>query len=149
LPAETGCGFDRGLAIGGVAGLSLGAVAADFSHDLNPDPQMITSAYMVVTGTVTDRDAFRAGDASKLAPLFEKYGGRYIAIGGKHEVLEGETGFASHVISEWPGGSADARAFWTSPEYAALKQARIYGNWGRFDVFLVEGVARLAGSQVD
>ena len=97
-------------------------------------------------GTVTDMDAFMAGYASKLGPVYAKYGGHYLSIGGTHEVLEGETHFKSHVISEWPGGIEDARAFWASPEYEALKAARIDGGWGRFDVFLVDGLPPKIGA---
>lgn len=105
----------------------------------------VTPAYMVVLGTVTDREAFMEGYVSKLAPIYEKYNGHYISLGGSHEVLEGETGFESHVISQWPGGMEDARAFWASPEYAPLKQARIDNNWGTFDVFLIGGLPQPTG----
>lgn len=96
-------------------------------------------AYMIVLGTVHDRDAFMQGYAAKLPPIYEKYGGHYLALGGRHEVLEGKPQFESHVISQWPSMEA-ARAFWDSPEYAPLKRARIENNWGEFDVFLVEGM---------
>ena len=94
---------------------------------------------MVVLGTVHDREAFMTGYAAKLGPLYEKYGGSYVAIGRGAEVLEGEPGFESHVISRWPDMES-ARAFWTSPEYEALKDARIEGGWGTFEVFLVEAL---------
>lgn len=98
-----------------------------------------TGAYMVVLGTVHDREAFMAGYASRLGPLYEKYGGSYVAIGRGAEVLEGEPNFQSHVISRWPDMES-ARAFWASPEYEALKDARIEGEWGTFEVFLVEAL---------
>jgi uncharacterized protein (DUF1330 family) len=108
--------------------------------DISPQEQAGTNpAYMIVLGTVHDRDAFMRGYASKLAPLYDKYGGHYISIGGSHEILEGQTAFQSHVISQWKSSDA-ARAFWNSPEYAELKRARIENKWGDFDVFLVEGL---------
>jgi uncharacterized protein (DUF1330 family) len=103
-----------------------------------PDQAGTNPAYMIVLGTVHDRDAFMRGYAAKLAPLYDKYGGHYISIGGSHEILEGQTSFESHVISQWTSSDA-ARAFWNSPEYAELKRARIENKWGDFDVFLVEG----------
>lgn len=104
------------------------------TEEARPNP-----AYMIVLGTVHEREAFMQGYVAKLPPLYDQYGGRYIAIGGDHEVLEGETSFKSHVMSQWTNADA-ARAFWNSPEYAALKHTRIKKGWGDFDVFLVEGL---------
>lgn len=140
-----------------IAALLIGGLSGWFLHDVFRQPQEAplqpTSspypvdppaspdkpAYMIVLGTVHDRDAFMQGYAAKLPPIYAKYGGHYLALGGTHEVLEGETHFESHVISQWPSLEA-ARAFWNSPEYEPLKQARIDNDWGTFDVFLVEGM---------
>lgn len=96
-------------------------------------------AYMLVLGEVLDGKAFGEGYVSKLPPLYEKFGGHYIALGGGVEVLEGEYAPPSYVIGKWPSMDA-ARAFWNSPEYDELKQARIDGGWGDFDVLLVKGL---------
>ncbi|MEL7537795.1 MAG: DUF1330 domain-containing protein [Pseudomonadota bacterium] len=93
-------------------------------------------AYMLVLGDVHDRDAFREHYAAKLPPLYEKYGGEYVAIGRGVEVLEGDYSPESFVVARWPSMEA-ARKFWNSPEYAVLKDARIRGRWGTFDVLLV------------
>jgi uncharacterized protein (DUF1330 family) len=91
---------------------------------------------LVVIGTVYDRPAFMQGYASKLPPLYAKYGGTYLAVSGKLEHLEGEPDFESLVISRWPSAAA-AREFWNSPEYRALADARITNRWGDFKVVLV------------
>lgn len=96
-------------------------------------------AYMIVLGDVTDRDSFGAGYISKLPPLYEKYGASYIAVGGGVEVLEGEYAPQSYVIGKWPSKEV-AKEFWDSPEYEALKRARIDGGWADFDVLLVQGL---------
>jgi uncharacterized protein (DUF1330 family) len=83
-----------------------------------------------------DREAFMTGYAAKLPPLYEQYGGEYVAIGAGVEVLEGDYAPESFVIAHWPSMEA-ARAFWNSPEYDALRRARIDNGWGRFDVLLV------------
>lgn len=96
-------------------------------------------AFLVVLGDVHDREAFAAGYVAKLPPVYAKYGGEYLAVGRNFETLEGEAGFQSVVISKWPSMAA-GRAFWNSPEYRELQKARIDGGWGRFDVYLVEGL---------
>jgi uncharacterized protein (DUF1330 family) len=100
-----------------------------------------STAYMLVLGEVYDRPAFMQGYAAKLEPLYDKYGGGYIAIGGGPaiEVLEGNYVPLSFVISKWKSRE-DARRFWNSEEYDELRRARIDNNWGKFDVLLVEGL---------
>ncbi len=97
-------------------------------------------AYMVVTGTVLKQEEFVEGYAKPLPALYAKHGGRYLAIGRDVTFLEGAEDFQSYVVAEWPSKEA-ALAFWDDPEYVALRDARINGGWGAFDVFLVEGLA--------
>lgn len=97
-------------------------------------------AFLVVLGEVYDREKFMTGYTAKLGPIYEKFGGRYVALGRNYEVFEGQANFKSFVISQWPSMAA-AKAFWTSPEYDALRRARIDGNWGRFDVYALEGLS--------
>lgn len=96
--------------------------------------------YMVVLGKVFDRPAFMEGYAAKLPPLYEKYGGEYVALTRRMEILEGAPGFESVVIARWPSAEA-ARAFWTSPEYVELINARTENRWGEFTVVLVPALA--------
>lgn len=100
---------------------------------------MTTPAYMLVLGEVYDRPAFGAGYAAKLPPLYDEFGGEYIAIGGGVEVLEGDYAPKSFVIGRWPSMEA-AQAFWNSEGYDALRRARIDNGWGDFDVLLVPGL---------
>lgn len=97
-----------------------------------PDP----GVYMVVLGKVFDRAAFMEGYAAKLPPLYETYGGEYVALSRGLKVLEGTPGFESVVIAKWPSEAA-ARAFWTSPQYAELIRARTDNRWGEFTVVIV------------
>jgi len=95
-----------------------------------------SGVYMIVLGKVFDRPAFMAGYAARLPPLYERFGGQYVAVSGNPGVLEGAPGFESVVIARWPSEAA-ARAFWTSPEYVDLIRARTDNNWGEFTVVLV------------
>lgn len=92
--------------------------------------------YMIVLGTVFDRPAFMSGYAAKLPPLYERFGGRYIALSSQLGILEGKPAFESVVISHWPSEAA-ARGFWTSPEYEQLIRDRTENNWGEFTVVIV------------
>lgn len=102
-------------------------------------------AYLVVLGEVLDREKFMGEYTAKLPPVYQKYGGTYLAAGRNFETFEGEADFKSFVISKWPSMDA-ARRFWTSPEYDALRRARIEGEWGRFDVFALEGLPATAAT---
>ena len=96
-------------------------------------------AYLIVLGEVYDRAAFGQGYAAPLAPIYETFGGSYIASGGGVEVLEGDYSPKSFVIAKWPDKET-ALQFWNSPEYDRLRRARIDNQWGDFDVLLVEGL---------
>jgi uncharacterized protein (DUF1330 family) len=121
------------------AALGAGALwsAQQLSASAEPAPEK--PAFLVVLGEVKNREAFMAGYVAKLPPVYAKYGGEYLALGRNFETLEGKAGFQSVVISKWPSMDA-GRSFWNSSEYKELQKARIDGDWGRFDVFLVEGL---------
>lgn len=132
-------------AIGAVIGAAGLLAAQNFAAAAaTPAPR---PAYLVVLGDVHDREAFAKDYVAKLPPLYARFGGEYLAVGRNFEVMEGKGDFQSYVISKWPSMEA-GRAFWNSPEYAALRQARIDGDWGRFDVFLLEGLPAPATSAV-
>ena len=123
-------------------GILAGLVLSQVIERMRPSAQNVDNpAYLVVFGTVHDRPAFMQGYAGKLPPVYDQYGGTYLAVGGgdKIEVLEGNYEPASYVISRWKSVEA-AHEFWNSPEYAPLKKARIDHNWGDFDVVLIEGL---------
>jgi len=136
----------RGFIAGAVLGLSGGigiaacvGIQPQTADSQEPAPE--APAYMIVLGEVFDRPAFMEGYAANLPPVYDKFGGHYIAIGGGPgiEVLEGEYSPPSYVISKWPNAQA-ARDFWASPEYDVLRRARIDNGWGEFDVLLVQGL---------
>lgn len=82
------------------------------------------AAYMIVFAEITDREAFMRDYAMPTAELIARFGGKYILRAPGVECLEGELFEGqSAVISEWPDKAA-IRAFWESPEYAALKAKR-------------------------
>ena len=70
-------------------------------------------------------------------PAIARHGGRYLARGGRTEVLEGGRSPRRAVILEFPS-LEKAKAWWASAEYAegkALRQA-----CARAEMFVVEGV---------
>jgi len=93
--------------------------------------------YMIVLGAFTDFERFMAGYQQVVGPMVERFGGRYVLMGGGAQVLEGAwTDGGGAVISEWPD-RATALRFWNSPEYAAAKKLR--AGTGAFQVVLVDG----------
>jgi len=135
-------GFIAGAVLGLSGGIGIAAcVGLQPQTAISQEAAPEAPAYMIVLGEVFDRPAFMEGYAGKLAPLYETYGGHYIAIGGGPgiEVLEGDYSPPSYVVSKWPNAQA-ARDFWNSPEYDVLRRARIDNNWGTFDVLLVTGL---------
>lgn len=80
------------------------------------------SAYVVVNVDVHDPDRYE--EYKKLAPAsIEQYGGRYIARGGRVEVMEGDWTPKRLVILEFPSVER-AKAWWAGSEYALAKAMR-------------------------
>jgi uncharacterized protein (DUF1330 family) len=88
------------------------------------------SAYIVARIQVTDWD--RYGEYVKHTPrVIAQFGGRFIVRGGEMAVLEGPDDGLRNVIIEFP--SLDqAKAFYASPEYAAVKALREGAGTGTF-----------------
>jgi uncharacterized protein (DUF1330 family) len=92
-------------------------------------------AYIVVEVEVLDPEKYE--DYKRMVPAsLAKYGGKFLVRGGKAENLEGNWSPKRMVITEFP--SVDqARAWWSSPEYAeakALRQAT-----AKTEMIVVEG----------
>jgi uncharacterized protein (DUF1330 family) len=70
-------------------------------------------------------------------PVFKKYGGRYLAVDDKPEVLEGEWSYNRSVIIEFP--SRDNFIQWYhSPEYQDIVKYRLTA--ADCDTILVKGM---------
>lgn len=139
-------GFIAGSVFGLAAGLGIAACAGQVGPTATGQETAPSApAYMIVLGEVFDRPAFMDGYAGKLPPLYEQFGGAYVALGGGPgiEVLEGDYSPPSYVVSKWPNAQA-ARNFWNSDGYDALRRARIDNAWGEFDVLLVQGLPERA-----
>lgn len=79
-------------------------------------------AYVLVQVDVTD--PVRYGEYVKIAPdLVAKYGGRYLARGGRTVTLEGPPAKARVVVLEFPTFER-AQEFYRSPEYTAARKIR-------------------------
>ena len=92
-----------------------------------------------VIATVTD-----AWDQAKLVEYRERttatvaqHGGRFVARGGRHEVLEGDYAPIRVVIIEFPDFDA-ARGWYESDGYAPLRELRRSAS--TTDISVVEGV---------
>ena len=79
-------------------------------------------AYMVIQTTVTNPDQY-AGYPERIRSVVEKYGGHYRVQGGEIETLEGEWGYQSLFMVEYPSMD-QARKMWHSDEYKELKRLR-------------------------
>jgi uncharacterized protein (DUF1330 family) len=91
-----------------------------------------------VIANVTVKDPVRYEDYRRLVgPTLAQYGGRFIARGGAIEVLEGGWHPGRLVIVEFPSMD-QARAWWSSPEYAEAKAIRQATSEGT--LLILEGV---------
>jgi uncharacterized protein (DUF1330 family) len=93
-------------------------------------------AYLVATGTVKNPEAYQEYRVLAAAAI-EQYGGRFIARGGKSEVLEGSFPGPRVVIVEFPS-FARAQEFFHSPEYQSARQKRL--AVADLNLIIVEGV---------
>jgi uncharacterized protein (DUF1330 family) len=80
------------------------------------------AAYVIADVNVKNPEIYQDYRKQVLATI-EKYGGRFVARGGEHEVLEGAWRPHRVVILEFPDMAA-ARKWYRSPEYAPLIKLR-------------------------
>lgn len=93
------------------------------------------AAYILVDITINDPQTYER--YKLLAPAsIAAYHGKYLVRGGRTEVLEGDWEPSRLVILEFPGVE-EARAWWTSEEYAAAKALR--QSCAATEMLLVEG----------
>ncbi len=91
--------------------------------------------YVVVRATVTNMDKW-AEYVAKSKPALEKYEGKAIVRGGRHEIVEG-TGAQRNTVLEFPSYE-HAIGYAKSAEYTAAKALR--QGAGSLDMTVVEGV---------
>jgi uncharacterized protein (DUF1330 family) len=94
------------------------------------------AAYMIVNLQVTDPNSFKEFQ-ERFPPVLERYGGKYLARGGKAERWEGVWEPRRVVIFEFP--SLDhAKRLYESKEYEPLKAIRMRSS--KSDLIVVEGL---------
>jgi uncharacterized protein (DUF1330 family) len=93
-------------------------------------------AYILAQIDVTNPQQY--AEYTKLTPaIIEKFGGRFIARGGRSEALEGAAARGRVVVIEFPSFER-AQAFYTSAEYQAARKVREGAATVQF--VLVEGI---------
>lgn len=95
------------------------------------------TAYVIVDIEITDPEGYQ--EYVKLAPAtVAQYGGRYLARGGRTEVLEGDWQPRRLVILEF-ASVEQAKAWLNSPEYAPARALR--HRYARSNMVVIEGVS--------
>jgi uncharacterized protein (DUF1330 family) len=74
---------------------------------------------------------------TRVAPLVQRFGGRYVVLGGNAQLVEGDWAPRYLVMIEFPD-LAHARQWYDSPEYEEVKRLRLAA--GRFNGVILEGV---------
>ena len=93
-------------------------------------------AYLLAEVEITNPEGY--AEYAKVVPAtVEKFGGKFLARGGKVHPLEGDWPERRRVLIEFPSLER-AKAWWDSPEYAKPKAMRRANSKGRL-IFL-EGV---------
>ena len=92
-------------------------------------------AYWIARVDVRDPETYKSY-VETAKPAFERYNAKFLARGGRTEVLEGKAR-ARNVIIEFPS-MEEALACYNSPEYTAARAIRQALSEGEF--VLVEGV---------
>ena len=95
------------------------------------------AAYIISDLTILDKTAIETY-RTRAAASIAQHGGRYLARGGKIEVLEGEWDPQAIIVVEFPDLER-ARAWYRSPDYAAALEVRDRALTR--NLILVDGVA--------
>ena len=120
------------------AALTLSACSNASQIDATDTVKADIGAYMIVQGkNYNPKDL--GPYAASLPPIYEKYGGYYVAFAPKFDIVEGGSDAQAIIISAWPNVEA-ARTFWDSPEYAEAKKLR--EGVGEFDVVILPALTQ-------
>ena len=118
--------FAAAAAIGIVAVAGVRAM-----QSMQPSPK----AYLIVQVDVTNPQQY--GEYTKLSPaIIQKFGGRFLARGGRSTTLEGPPAPSRVVVIEFPSFER-AQEFYNSPDYQAARKVRAGAAEAQF--VLVEG----------
>ncbi len=79
-------------------------------------------AFLIADIEVQDEDTYTAYRSAN-PDIVNQYGGRYVALGGQVEVLEGDWHPRRTVIIEFPDMAA-LKSFYDSEEYSKLREIR-------------------------
>ena len=120
-----------GLALALLAGVALGVLSVKGLHAQSSPP----AYYISELFEVSDPEAFKSY-VERVPAIVAKFGGRYLARGGKTDSLQGEPPKTIILIAF--KSMADARKWWDSPEYGEIKSIRQRSAKSRN--FVVEGV---------
>jgi len=94
----------------------------------------MAKGYWMVRVDITDPEQYKKYVAANAEP-FAKYGARFLARAGRHQVLEGSTR-SRNVVIEFPSYQA-ALDCWNSPEYQAVMKIRLPVSTA--DLVVIEG----------
>ena len=94
------------------------------------------AAYFIVEIDIHDPAGFEEY-RKQVSATIERYGGRYLVRGGRHETIEGEWRPKRIVLLEFPS-MEQAKRWYESDEYRPLKALRL--RTARGHIVLVEGV---------
>ena len=94
------------------------------------------TAFILARVKITDWDRYKEY-VQETPGVVEKYGGRFIARGGKVETLEGTEEKGRVVLIEFPSFEM-AKEFYCSPEYQEAKKLRSGAASGQF--LVIDGV---------
>jgi len=113
-------------------GVIAAALAAGSAWAVQNAPK---KAYILVQVEVTNPPQY--AEYTKLSPaIIEKFGGRFLARGGRIETLEGPPAKSRVVVLEFPSFER-AQEFYSSPDYQAARKVRAGAANAQF--VLVEG----------
>jgi uncharacterized protein (DUF1330 family) len=120
---------EYGMVLAVVAGITVGSFGTQILKAQKSPP-----AFIVAEVDVNNPDQFKTYAAGVPATM-DKYAGHYLVRGGKTESLEGEAP-KRIIVSEFKS-MADAKKWYDSPEYSAIRPIRQHSAKSR--LFIVEG----------
>jgi uncharacterized protein (DUF1330 family) len=95
-------------------------------------------AYWIARSKVNDPDQYRKY-ADLVPDILQKFGGKFLARGGKFKILEGSEKFQRFVVIEFPSFEK-AVACYDSPEYLEAAAHRKKDGAAELEVVIVESV---------